>query len=286
MSTVASWETKLRASDAYQRPEHQRLIGIYARLLEGTSAPDAAARDAAAVLDPWVQSHPADIRILAVWGVLCRAAREFGSDPEASRRLVDFLVALSGIRVEHHEHGFEVVLAGGNRRFWADLPGFALMFREYGIYVEADEDMESLSEWLAQQTPYLNATSFAATCITHAPDAMFRGTEHHVKPCMAEATDVDVEDSHPPSASPRDRTAVYVPAAAAWISIAGPALYELCRSSGDAGSLEERFSLEGDWRAWRDGLGRVAACDQVSAEIRETARGARDRMVAIEEGRA
>lgn len=85
--------------------------------------------------------------------------------------------------------------------------------------IEPNECMEII-ELLAQATPFLNATSFAAVCL--AGDPGMEGMSFYVSDCMDGAFEDD------PELEVRYRSAMYVPAALAWIKIAGMKGYELC----------------------------------------------------------
>jgi hypothetical protein len=121
-----------------------------------------------------------------------------------------------------------------------------------------------LSDWVGQKAPFLNATSFAAVCLTSNPD--LSGMSFYIKDCMEEALGGPYE-----TPEPRYRAALYVPAAVAWMSIAGPRIYQLCK--------EELMGFDlGNWESWKVGFGKVEADHGVDGEIREAASRAKGKM--------
>ncbi|KAI1098039.1 hypothetical protein F4804DRAFT_325867 [Jackrogersella minutella] len=263
--SIQAWADISRCSTEYQGPEKQHLIGVFQDLLENRSTPEESANSASAILEPLIKKDPNDLRNLSVWTILCDAVRHVGSDLAASKRLLNFLKCIGRIQVKD-DHG-NVMQYDGCHRFWVDLPTFALSFREYGIYIEADEDLD-ISDWVGQKVSYLNATSFAATCLADSRD--FSGMAFYIRECMGGTLE-------PPYETPelRYRAALYMPAIAAWISIAGQKIYEMCKHEEWALNMEY-------WNSWVEGLGLVGENSQVDEELRDTALIVQEKMRSIQ----
>ncbi|MCJ1423539.1 hypothetical protein MMC29_001423 [Sticta canariensis] len=125
------------------------------------------------------------------------------------------------------------------------------MFREYAIDIEAEDEMEG--DWDEQTVILLNATTFGAVYLARAKQP------------------------------PQRYAAMYVPAAANWILLAGQRIYELCKSDynrkdGAPGlSLDEiewlwdkgrGYSL-GRWALWKKRFGEVAITQGLQDGVRD-----------------
>jgi hypothetical protein len=127
---IPTWASTARSSEQYRHPESQSLIDVFQGLLEGTSTPEQAAHSITATLEPLVRRSPSDLRIAAVWFIICDLARNFGGDLEVSKRLSDLLDSMKKIQVKD-QHRYDIKHWG--RAYWTELPAFGLSFREYGI---------------------------------------------------------------------------------------------------------------------------------------------------------
>ncbi|KAI3325926.1 hypothetical protein HD806DRAFT_552320 [Xylariaceae sp. AK1471] len=264
--SVQSWASRARSSEERQNVESQHLVDIFERLLTNQSTPEQAATDINAVLEPLMRTNPADLRIISVWGILCHAVRELGNDRQRSHCLVEFLESMKKLQIKD-EAGNDLKHDWGGR-FWSDLPAFGMMFRDYGIALESDDDLET-NKWLAQKTEFLNASSFAATALASTPE--LSGFTFHFLNCMNE-TFGGVDDMPAPGV----RAAMYIPAVWAWISIGGTKIYELCRESKVSG-----FGMD-NWESWKKRLDEIAADDSIGSEERALALKAKDVMINIQ----
>lgn len=131
MSTK-KWADLERTARAGNEPELQPIIDALEHLLDGTSSPPEAARLITETLAPALKRNPNSLLINAVMGAVCSAARRLGADAESSERLAALLETIqalpplagaSGVTIRH----------GWGGAYWADLPTWALTFREYGI---------------------------------------------------------------------------------------------------------------------------------------------------------
>lgn len=153
------------------------------------------------------------------------------------------------------------------------------------IAIEAYEDMEE-DAWLAQATPFLNATSFAATYLSRVPSET--GMSLYAELCLIEAVEGPYE-----TPERRYRAAMYVPPAAIWILLVGERLYRLCkddyhrkdRTSTDGiqwlGWNGRGFSLK-RWAFWKQGFCDITATEGLESRVRDYARRAVDEMGRIE----
>ncbi|OTB04257.1 hypothetical protein M426DRAFT_11879 [Hypoxylon sp. CI-4A] len=265
--SVQAWAAKARSSAEYQSVESQRLIDAYQSLLEGKSTPQDAAQIVSTILEPIIKRSPDDKHTAFVWGFLCDSVRHLGGDKAVSERLVDFLDSI--VKLDVKDDLGNIIKHEWGGRFWSNLPTFALMFREYGISIEPYEEMEmEINDWVAQKTPYYNATTFAAVCLTRSSN--LSGMAFYIKDCMEEARDESCDEPEL-----RFRAALYMPAASAWISIAGRRIYDMCKDK------EWGLSMD-DWNSWKMGLGRIGGTAKVDEEARETAIGIKDTMEAIQ----
>lgn len=285
--SIQSWAAR-RSSKENQGTESQELNAVFQSLVMGEITPEETARAIATITEPLIRANPSDARIGSVWGVLCDVVRERGGDPQISKDIVDLILALKNMQVED-EHGN--VLKHGPNEYWANLPMFALTFREYGIGtalhnfatvifirctrlltqradIEPQEGLET-SEWLAQKTDFLNATMFAATAFTRSTS--LSGMSFYIPSCMREALEGPYD-----APNPLNYAVVYVPAACAWISIAGPKIYKYCDSEMATGFRPD------SWDNWKIGFGKIAADRQFDDELRAAARMAQDTMRRIE----
>lgn len=128
---VKSWASESRARDDHQSVEAQHIIDICEKLFLNKTSPADAAQSINDELYALMKANPADLRITSVWGIVCHAVRELGSDQLISLSVVQMLDALRKIEVKG-EDGNNIKKDWGGY-FWKDLPGFALTFREYGI---------------------------------------------------------------------------------------------------------------------------------------------------------
>lgn len=161
--------------------------------------------------------------------------------------------------------------------------------------VDADEGMEQ-DAWLAQATPFLNATSFAATCLSRVPT--MTGMSFHAECCLGQALEGPYE-----TPEPQYHGAMYVPSAATWILLAGERLYRLCkddyqrRDSTSAGGGERlsgnggggRLSGNGSgftlkrWAFWKQRFHDITATAEFDSSVRNYAKRAADEMKRIED---
>ncbi|KAI0855197.1 hypothetical protein F4860DRAFT_507670 [Xylaria cubensis] len=257
MSTesVQSWASKTRAQNEYQSVEAQHIIDIFEKLFLNKTSPADAACSINDELYPFIKANPADLRITSVWGIVCHAAKELGSDRPISLLVVQMLDAMRKIEIKG-EDGKSIRKDWGGH-FWKDLPGFSLTFREYGIDLEPDEGLTD-SEWLAQKTHFHNATSFAATALAASPQ--FSGFIFFFLVCMGDAFGTVGDEPAPPV-----RAAMYIPAVLAWLFNAGERIYQMSKEGTQKG-------LDMDtWSSWKNSLDQLAADANIEDDMRRLA---------------
>jgi hypothetical protein len=130
-----------------------------------------------------------------------------------------------------------------------------------------DEDLEP-NEWLAQKTPFLNATSFAAAGFTSS--SILTGMSFYALNCLREA----LQDQQDTQEWLRD-SLIQVPAASIWVTIAGPKIYGLCKSEAEGFSIER-------WASWKAGFARIVGNHQAEAGVRDNAQQGLTHMEKIE----
>lgn len=138
--------------------------------------------------------------------------------------------------------------------------------------IDPDEDMDQ-SEWLAQAKPFLNATTFAATCLGRDPSVLDMSL--HVQVCFMEAFEVPSEPQDPGA-----RALMYVPPAATWIMLAGKQIHRLCMENyqrndtvpGREGLLwtGSGFSPE-RWAFWKKRFSETQKMLELDSRVREHA---------------
>ncbi|KAI1746441.1 hypothetical protein F4782DRAFT_524460, partial [Xylaria castorea] len=266
IESVQSWASKSRARDDHQSVEAQHIIDIFEKLFLNKTSPANAASSINDELYPLMKASPADLRITSVWGIVCHAARELGSDQSISLLVVQMLDAVRKIEVKG-DNGNSIKKDWGGY-FWKDLPGFTLTFREYGIDLEPDEGLTD-SEWLAQKTHFHNATSFAATAL--AASSQFSGFIFFFLVCMGDAFGGVDDEPAPPV-----RAAMYIPAVVTWLANAGDKIYQVSKEGVQKG-------LDTDaWLSWKKNLDQVAADASIEDDMRRLASEAKDTMSSIE----
>ncbi|KAH7372255.1 hypothetical protein BKA66DRAFT_513831 [Pyrenochaeta sp. MPI-SDFR-AT-0127] len=275
--TMEAWIKNERLSKERQNVVDQQTIDVYENIIRGDLTPEAAARKVSVIYEPIIKENPSDLRIASVWYILCSAVRALGSDTEVNERLVDLLSSIRKLPDVLDEHGNALTHEWGGR-YWTDLPAWALAFREYGIGIDASEDIME-GEWLAQATPFLNANTFAATCLSRVPEMV--DLSIYAEVCLQEAVE------HPGTMiQPREHAAMFGPPAVAWIFLAGKRIYQLCKQNYKrdhiaSGIEQSGFSLE-RWAFWKRRFFEIARSEEVEVSARGYARKASEAMSAVE----
>ena len=132
------------------------------------------------------------------------------------------------------------------------------------IAVQPSQHLE-LDEWLAQATPYKNATTFAAIALSD--DKSVPGVSSCLSRCMLES--LENSDAEP---SVEKRMKVYIPAASIWILIAGRKVFELCSRNAVEGLSVHK------WNLYRRKFGEIAGDERFDDSVRAGAKKAADEM--------
>lgn len=275
---VKSWADRERASEHLHTQEAQKTINIFETLLEGSIEPEEAARILADIYDPVIRAQPNDSRVGEIWSILCEAVRTLGDSHGSDDKLVQLIASIMELPAVEDEHGHAIKHQWGGR-YWMDLPMWSLMFREYGIFIEVDEDIGE-EQWLAQATPFLNATSFAAKLLSRVPE--MKDVAFHAEVCLSEALEGPYE-----TPSPKARAAMYIPPVATWMSLAGEKIYGLCKENykrtDDSVNGDDLvwkgtgFSLQ-RWDVWKQRLTELSQNPTLEESLRIKARSALDEM--------
>lgn len=279
---VRLWADRERASAEFKAPEAQSTIGVFEALLGAGLDPKEAARKIVHIYEPIIRAGGNDSRIGEIWGILCSAVRTLGDSNELNDRLVQLIVAMKDLPALKDENGHAIKHEWGGR-YWMDLPMWGLTFREYGIFLEPDEDLGE-EEWLSQATPFLNATSFAAKLLSQVPE--MKDISFHAEVCLNEALEGPYE-----TPSPQARASMYIAPAATWILLAGEKIYELCKENYkriDGGVNRDGFLWTGTgfslprWKFWKQRLSEISQDTTLEETLRTQARNASTEMERFE----
>ncbi|MCJ1462811.1 hypothetical protein MMC07_001414 [Pseudocyphellaria aurata] len=270
--SVGAWANAARRDKYRQGSEHQRAIDAFQELLDGNVTPDAAAGTIASLYEATIK-HRRSVGTL--WGILCDAIRALGGDKERSERLVNLLNSISQLPDMTDEHGNALTPNWTSAGvFWRDLPELTMMFREYAIDIEPEDEIDG--NWDAQAMPLLNATTFGAMYLAKGKQPI--GMYFHAEISLMLGIEVPYE-----TLDQQRRAAMYVPLAATWILLAGKELYELCkndydRKDGAPGCTpygEEwlrgkgrGYSL-GRWALWKKRFGEIALTQGLPDDVKD-----------------
>ena len=127
-------------ADAERRDPHrqgivsQRTINILSSLFEGREVPERAAMSMAALYDPLIRQRAPIGPVWGVWTIVCDAIRALGGNAEIDLRLIRFLNAMARLPDVTDRSGRPIGPGGGfSGVYWKDLPGLAIIFRQYAI---------------------------------------------------------------------------------------------------------------------------------------------------------
>ena len=284
--SINSWADSYRSAQYHQSANEQKSIDLYQEFLQGETKPDVCARKLADIYEPEIKRGAMPVYVTPIWSILCSAVQEFGDNHEMNHRLIDLLFAISELPEVLDDRGRRPLGQRWEDSYWKPLPDFAIVFRDYGVGqlrgmsrvnpsplicmpgCDPDETgYEDPSEFYAQATPLLNATTFAAMYLNRGATSMsffasMALTADVARPCVTS------EDQR--------GTKIFVPPAATWILLAGECLYSLCQCN------QRQLSLK-NWLLWKQGFGELAANEALEEHVRDICRRAAMEMARIEE---
>ena len=127
-------------ADAERRDPHrrgivsQRTINILANSFEGREVPERAAISIAALYDPLIRQRAPIGPVWGVWTIVCDAIRALGGNAEIDLGLIRLLNAMARLPDVTDQSGRPIGPGGGfSGVYWRDLPGLAIIFRQYAI---------------------------------------------------------------------------------------------------------------------------------------------------------
>jgi hypothetical protein len=288
---------RLTASD------HLTAIDALAMSLNGSESPSAIAVIITTAYSSYVEqplktsdSERID-RVKFFWSTLCDTARTFGS---AHSRLIDLLHEISKQPDVYATDG-SLERAPGGVVYWRDLPGFPFalcddalcpcLFRRIpesadsntpGYFHPYDHSPDELDEFLEQAPELLNGTIFAATLFErgiHLPHLTWFST---IDDFLWIGVESCYNDEHFVKSQ---EWKVLLPAATAWITIAGKTIYKTCLEDHGA-SLDlhsKRVWDKARWELWKEQLRGFEDRRDFDEECRRCATRALAKLVEVEE---
>ena len=131
---IKNWADAERRDPHRQGVVSQRTISILSNLFEGREVPERAAVSMAALYDPLIRQRAPLGPVWGLWGILCDAIRALGSHKEIDLRLIRLLNAMARLPDVTDPRGRPIGPGGGfSGVYWKDLPGLAIIFRQYAI---------------------------------------------------------------------------------------------------------------------------------------------------------
>lgn len=279
--SIQDWADKAREDIWRRNQADQDAIDILAAYLSGHLDTERAAQDITSVYETLIRTVMTDTHGPGLWSILCDAIRGLCGEEEIRLRLVALIEAIAKLPDVVDEHDNPIKDWGGV--YWRDLPRWGMMFREYGIALDAQEDYEG--EWHDQAPGYLNATAFAATSLSRwGGNVSMVG---YAIDCLHKALEMDYD-----TLERQQDARMHMPAAEIWTQIAGKRLYQLCEENyrrKDGGKkhdfmLWDRFSgLSVErWSFWQGRFGEVSNMEgRLENSVRECAGRAADTMEVI-----
>jgi hypothetical protein len=256
---------RLTASD------HLTAIDALAMSLNGSESPSVIAAIITTAYSSYVEqplkTSEGD-RVLYFWAILCDAARTFGS---AHSRLVDLLHEISKQPDVYATDG-SLARAPGGVVYWRDLPGFPFalcddalcLFLFHHIPESADDKIigyfhpydhspDELDEFLDQAPELLNGTIFAATLFERGFHLRRLTWFSTIDDSLWMGVESSYNDKHFVKAQ---EWKVLLPAATAWITIAGKTIYKTCLEDHGAGLdlHSQRVWDRARWELWKEQL--------------------------------
>lgn len=132
--SIESW-----AADARQNPyskvwQQQRAIDTLEALFQGKRDPDRVATTIASLYDLMLKQGFTLSPVYQLWTMICEATRELGSDREIDIHLIELLNSVSKLPDVTDKTGKAIGPGKGvSGVYWKDLPGLAIMLREYAF---------------------------------------------------------------------------------------------------------------------------------------------------------
>lgn len=132
--SIEAWADAARRSQYRQDVEQQRAIDTLKTVFEGREVPDSAASTIGSIYDPQLKRGFRSSPVTELWGMICEAARILGGNREIDERLIGLLNSISKLPDVADKNGNAINPGSGiTGVYWKDLPGLAIMFREYAI---------------------------------------------------------------------------------------------------------------------------------------------------------
>lgn len=132
--SIESWAAEARQDKYSQAWQQQRAIDNLEALFQGKRDPDRAATTIASLYDPMLKQGFTLSPVFQLWNMICEATRELGSNHGIDMRLIELLNRVSKLPDVTDKTGKAI---GPGKEvsgvYWKDLPGLAIMLREYAF---------------------------------------------------------------------------------------------------------------------------------------------------------
>lgn len=134
--SIEAWAADARQSPYRQAWQQQRAIDTLEALFHGKEDPERAATTIASIYEPMLKRGFTLSPVFELWGMICEATRELGSNQTIDIRLIELLNIFSKFPNVTGNTGKAIGPGKGvSGVYWKDLPGLAITFREYAIGV-------------------------------------------------------------------------------------------------------------------------------------------------------
>lgn len=132
--SIEAWADAARRSQYRQNAEQQRAIDTLKTVFEGREDLDSAASTISSIYNPLLKRGFRSSPVTELWGMICEAARILGGDREIDERLIGLLNSISKLPDVADQNSNAINPGNGTSGvYWKDLPGLAIMLREYAI---------------------------------------------------------------------------------------------------------------------------------------------------------
>ena len=132
--SIEAWADTARRSQYRQDAEQQCAIDTLKTVFNGREDPDSAASTISSIYNPLLKRGFRSTPVTELWGMICEAAKILGGNREIDERLIGLLNSISKLPDVADKNGNAIDPGNGTSGvYWKDLPGLAIMLREYAM---------------------------------------------------------------------------------------------------------------------------------------------------------
>ena len=132
--SIEAWVGAARRRRYRQDAEQQRAIETLKTVFEGREDPDSAASTICSIYNPLLKRDSKLSPIIELWGIICEAVKILGGNREIDERLIGLLNSISKLPDVTDKNNNAISPGNGTSGvYWKDLPGLAIMLREYAF---------------------------------------------------------------------------------------------------------------------------------------------------------